>query len=121
MGMSLNEEKKFTIQPEEAYGQKMDDYIHSFNRSEVPPEVNPEVGQTITLSTQDGQNIPALIVQADDEKVVVDMNHPLAGEALTFEIKVVGISETQTQESQGCGCGCDDQDGCEPSGCSGGC
>jgi peptidylprolyl isomerase len=42
----------------------------------------------------------------DDEKVVVDLNHPLAGQTLTFDIEVVGISATATQDPAECGSGC---------------
>lgn len=107
MDMVLNEKKTFTLEPEVAYGERDDDLIHEFARSEVPPEMDPQVGQTIALSTPDGQQVPAQICQVDDEKVCIDMNHPLAGKALTFEIEVVGISATRTQEPTGCGCGCD--------------
>jgi len=126
LGLSLNDKKTFTIDPEEAYGQRDENQIHSFDRSEVPPEMNPQVGQTIALSSPDGQQIPARISQVDDEKVTVDLNHPLAGESLTFEIEVVGISSTPTQSQEGCGCGCDSEcdtesgGDCSSDGCSSG-
>ena len=106
MGMSLNEKKVFTLDPEDAYGQKDGSLTHSFPRADVPAEINPEVGQTVALATQEGQQVPALITEVDDEKVVVDLNHPLAGETLTFDIEVVGISATPTQDPAGCGSGC---------------
>jgi peptidylprolyl isomerase len=106
MGMSLNEKKVFTLDPEDAYGQKDESLTHSFPRADVPAEINPEVGQTVALATQEGQQVPALITEVDDEKVVVDLNHPLAGETLTFDIEVVGISATPTQDPAGCGSGC---------------
>ncbi|MBT4365364.1 MAG: peptidylprolyl isomerase [Desulfobacterales bacterium] len=126
LDLSLNDKKTFTISPEEAYGQRDENQMHSFDRSEVPPEMNPQIGQTIALSSPDGQQIPAMISQVDDEKVTVDLNHPLAGESLTFEIEVVGISNTPTQSQEGCGCdsGCDTEAGgdCSSGGCSsGGC
>ena len=49
--------------------------------------------------------MPAQITHLDERKLSVDLNHPLAGESLTFEIEVVGISETPTQERERCGCG----------------
>lgn len=114
MGMALHEKKTFTLQPDEAYGDRNDDNMHVFERSDVPPEMDPQEGQTIVLTTPDGQQIPAHIVEVTDESVVVDLNHPLAGESLTFDIEVVGISETATQVHDGCGCGCScDSDGCE--------
>ena len=106
MGMSLNEKKVFTLDPEDAYGQKDESLTQSFPRADVPAEINPEVGQTVALSSPEGQQVPALITTVDDEKVVVDLNHPLAGQTLTFDIEVVGISATATQDPAGCGSGC---------------
>jgi peptidylprolyl isomerase len=51
--------------------------------------------------------MPAKITHLDDEKLSLDLNHPLAGESLTFEIEVVGINDAPTQSHAGCGCGCD--------------
>lgn len=120
MGMSLNEKKTFTLEPDDAYGHRNDELMHTFSRNEIPPEMDPEEGQTILLTTPDGQELPAQIIEANDERVVVDMNHPLAGESLTFEIEIVGISKTATQEQHSCDCGCDQTD-CDSGGCSSEC
>ena len=106
MGMALNEKKTFTLDPEDAYGQRDESLTHSFERSEIPAEMDVEVGQTVALSSPQGQQIPAKIVEADDKKVVVDLNHPLAGKSLTFDIEVLGISATATQKPIDCGSGC---------------
>lgn len=113
MGMSLNEKKEFTLAPEEAYGQRDEKQIHSFPRSELPEGADPKVGDSVAFSTPEGQQIPARLVEMDDENLTFDMNHPLAGESLSFAIEVVGISQTPTQQPQGCGGGCD----CSSSGC----
>ena len=87
--------------------------IKSGEFEKLPPEMNPEVGQTVGLHDGNGQQIPATIVAVDDEKVTVDLNHPMAGKALTFAIEVVGISETPTQTADcDSGCGCDCSSGC---------
>ena len=106
-GMSLNEKKEFTLPPEEAYGHRDENQKHEFPRSELPDNVNPEVGDTVAFSTPEGQKIPARLVEMDDENLTFDLNHPLAGESLTFSIEVVGISDSPTQNPQGCGAGCD--------------
>ncbi len=106
MGMALNEKKVFTLEPDEAYGNRDDSLTHSFDRSEIPAEMDVEVGQTVALSSPEGQQVPAQIVEVDDKKVVVDLNHPLAGKTLTFDIEVVGISDSPTQQHAGCGSGC---------------
>ncbi|WP_300673537.1 peptidylprolyl isomerase [Desulfoluna sp.] len=110
MDLSVGDKKTFTLAPEEAYGERSDEHSMDFPAADVPPEMNPEVGQSIALSTPEGQQIPALITHVDDEKVTVDLNHPLAGKTLTFEIEVMGITEEATQQAEG---------GCAPSDCSG--
>jgi len=110
LGMEVNEEKTFTLTPENAYGSRNEENMHSFSREEVPADMNPEVGQVIGLQTPDGQQIPAKVAQFDEEKLVVDLNHPLADKNLTFEIKVTGVNDTPTQMPEegcsSCGTGC---------------
>jgi len=113
MGMTLDEKWVFTLAPEDAYGQRDESLTQSFPTSEVPPGMNPQVGMTIGLTTPEGRQVPARIVHLDDEKLTMDLNHPLAGESLTFEIEVVGISSTQTQTPMSCGSGCDCSSGCD--------
>jgi len=115
MGMTLNEKKVFTLSPEEGYGQRNDDLMQSVPRSEVPPDMDVTVGMIVGLMNSDGNRVPARIVQLDEEELTIDLNHPLAGESLTFEIEVVGISPIPTQEPSGCsaGCGCDCSGECE--------
>ncbi|BBO88630.1 FKBP-type peptidyl-prolyl cis-trans isomerase [Desulfosarcina ovata] len=102
MGMSLNETKTVTLAPEEAYGHRDENRMHDFPKSEIPEGMTPEVGQTLMLSTPQGQQIPAKVDSIDDQKVVFDLNHPLAGQNLTFALTVVGISETASQQHAGC-------------------
>jgi peptidylprolyl isomerase len=112
LGMSLNDKKTFTLDPEDAYGHRIEDYVQTFPRKEMPPDMKVEQGDFIGIQTPDGRQIPAQVTLIDDEKMVLDLNHPLAGMALTFEIEVVGISDTPTQEDDGCGSGCDCASGC---------
>ena len=113
IGMSINEKKEFTLKPEEAYGIRDDSRMHDFPRSELPADVEPKVGDTMTFSTPEGQQMPARLIKMDDETLTFDLNHPLAGESLTFDIEVVGLSSKPTQEPQGCGSGCN----CSSGGC----
>ncbi len=117
LGMSLNETKTVTLSPEEAYGQRDDSRMHDFPKSDIPAGMEPEVGQTLVLTTPQGQQIPARVDSVDEDKVVFDLNHPLAGQALTFQIEVVGISDTATQQSEGCGSNCGHGCGCDDTGC----
>ena len=113
LGMSLNETKTFTLEPEEAYGQRNETLKRDIPRTDIPPELNPRIGMMVDLQSSEGQQIPAQIVHLDEEKLTLDMNHPLAGETLNFEIEVVGISDSPTQAPSACGCGCEcSQDSC---------
>ena len=113
-GMTVSEKKTFTLEPDDAYGQIDKSLTRTFPRADVPPEMNPKVGQTVGLHDGNGQQIPATIVAVDDKNVTVDLNHPMAGKALTFDIEGGGISETPTQTPADCGsgCGCDCSSGC---------
>ena len=113
LGMTLNEKKTFTLDAEEAYGSRDDRLMREFPRNSAPSGTVPEVGQLVALQTPDGQQIPAKIVKVDDQNITLDMNHPLAGESLTFAVEVVGISDTPTQSAEACGEeGCDCCSGC---------
>lgn len=120
MDMAVGEKKTFTLAPEDAYGEHMPERLMDFPVAQIPEGMNPEVGQTIGLTTNEGQQMPALITHVDEEKVSLDLNHPLAGKALTFDIEVLTISKESAQQpvpaadgcESGCGsccgsCGCD--------------
>ena len=72
-----------------------------------------EVGMQFEASSPDGSHV-VTVVKITDESVTVDANHPLAGEKLFFDIKVVEVREATAEELAGggcgCGCGCGDDD-----------
>ena len=106
MGMELNEKKAFTLSPAEAYGDRDENQKHEFPRNDLPDGVDPQIGDTVALTTPEGQQIPARLIAMDDDNLTFDLNHPLAGQSLTFAIEVVGISNTPTQKAHNCGGGC---------------
>ena len=89
--MNLNDEKTVKINPEQAYGHKMNQLIMQVPRDKFPAELNIEVGGRLVLKSPEGQNIPAVVSEVKKDVVVIDMNHPLAGKELTFKIKVVEV------------------------------
>jgi peptidylprolyl isomerase len=109
-GMAEGEKKTFTLNPEESYGEWDEDLIHVFDRDSFPRDANIEVGDSVAIETEDGEQLPAWVSDVNDEEVEVDMNHPLAGHELTFQVEVIAISDTPSPdyESDGgeCGCGC---------------
>lgn len=91
-GMAVGEKKTVHILADEAYGQKDDDRIVEFPKTNFPPDLVPEVGMQLNMTNGSGQVIPVVIIEVNDESVVLDANHPLAGQDLTFDIELVDIS-----------------------------
>lgn len=92
MGMNVGEKKTFTIPCAEAYGASDPRMVQDVPRSEMPSDMELEVGMRLSASGPDGRELQLVIVEISDEVVRLDANHPLAGEDLTFAIEVVSIS-----------------------------
>jgi FKBP-type peptidyl-prolyl cis-trans isomerase 2 len=92
MGMKKGEEKKFTIQPADAYGERKPEFTKIVPRKNLPQNHTPEKGMKLVMGGPNGQQIPATITEVTDENVTLDLNHPLAGKTLTFDIEIVEIS-----------------------------
>jgi len=91
IGMNLNDSKTVKIPFAEAYGEKKPELMIEVDRKQLPEELKPEVGMELVSKSQEGQEQIVKIAEVKDETVVVDANHPLAGENLTFEIELVEI------------------------------
>ena len=90
-GMTVGEKKTITIPADEAYGPKHDEMIMDFPRDRFPADMAPEVGMQLNMSNGSGQNFPVVIIEVKDDAVLLDANHPLAGEDLTFDLELVDI------------------------------
>ncbi len=88
-GMEVGEEKTFRIDASEAYGEHDPNLTQSFPRSSLQCETEIEIGMIVMLGTADGEEMPAMITEITDDTITIDVNHPLAGQALTFSIKVI--------------------------------
>ena len=90
LGMKEGETKSIVLTPEEAYGPYRDELIIQVEREELPID-DPEVGSMLQSSVQ-GEVVHFTIVEMDDSHVTLDANHPLAGEALHFDITLVKVA-----------------------------
>jgi FKBP-type peptidyl-prolyl cis-trans isomerase SlyD len=126
-GRSKGESFQVTVEPEEAYGPVQKELIQAIPRDRFPTDVEIEPGMSFHARGPRGP-VALTVVSVDREQVNVDLNHPLAGKRLTFEVKVQEVREPLPHEvpvSSGCACGPREQSacGCGPgdSGSSGGC
>lgn len=88
-GMEEGDEKEFRIEPSEAYGEYNEELAQQVPKTAIRSDMDIEVGMMLLVRTPDGREIPARVSEIGDEQVTLDMNHPLAGKALNFSIKVV--------------------------------
>ncbi len=91
VGMNEGDTNTVTIPVQEAYGEKRDDMVVDVEKSQIPEDIDPEVGQQLQIQQQDGGAIPVVITDVTGDSVKLDANHPLAGQELTFEIEVVEV------------------------------
>ena len=90
-GMTIGEKKTINIAPEDGYGEKSEEAIIEFPRENVPADMKLEPGMPLTLSNQEGQPVPVIIIDVKDDVIILDANHFLAGEELVFDIELVEI------------------------------
>ncbi len=90
IGMKIEEEKEFSIPPEEAYGMPDDRLFQEVPMNVLPSDPEPQVGMTLVMQTPQG-NIPAMISEIKEDSVILNLNHPLAGKTLIFKIKVLKV------------------------------
>lgn len=89
-GMEVGDETEITLAPEEAYGEHKTSLIDTVSRDLVQSnDMEMVIGKTFFVQTPHGQPMPAKVVDLTEDEVTFDLNHPLAGKALTFKIKVV--------------------------------
>ncbi len=91
VGMSPEESKVFTIPVDQAYGMVKEELVYEVSKESIPADLKPEKGQRLVSNLEDGRQIPVTITDVTDETITLDANHPLAGQELTFDIKIISI------------------------------
>ena len=98
-GMAVGDEKRVVVAPEHGYGEYRGDAQQVIDRDEFPPEVDLATGIPVELYDPDsGDTIDAFIAEIDDKEVVLDLNHPLAGKALYFDVQIVDVRPATASE-----------------------
>ena len=97
-GKQEGDRVKVTLPPEEAFGQIDPGLIVAVPRSEIPSELPLTVGEYLPVELEDApedladEEVEFRIVEVGEEEVVLDANHPLAGETVTFALEVVSVT-----------------------------
>ncbi|MBU1076564.1 MAG: peptidylprolyl isomerase [Spirochaetes bacterium] len=91
IGMKKGESKNVKIEADKAYGKRRDDLVIKLGKEKIPKDLDPTVGQNLELKQEDGRTLIALVTEITDTDMTLDVNHPLAGKDLNFEIELVEI------------------------------
>ncbi|OGU34254.1 MAG: peptidylprolyl isomerase [Ignavibacteria bacterium GWB2_35_6b] len=91
LGLAVGESRDVNIPCEEAYGPYQENMVLNVERDKFPEELNLRIGEQLQIPTETGQPIVVVIKEVNDETVILDANHPLAGKDLNFNIELVGI------------------------------
>ncbi len=91
VGMRAGDVKTVKIPAAEAYGDSRDELIITINKEQFPEHISPAEGLQLDLKSPDGAVLNAIITAVEEESVILDANHPLAGKDLNLDIELLEI------------------------------
>ncbi|MDT8305884.1 MAG: peptidylprolyl isomerase [Anaerolineae bacterium] len=98
-GMEVGDQKQVTVQPGDGYGERDDTRIQTVGRDAFQPGAELESGMGVQMQDpQTGQVFQGTIGQVNADNVVIDFNHPLAGETLHFDVEIAGLRTATPEE-----------------------
>ena len=98
-GMTIGEKKQVTVLPEQAYGVRDPESVAEYPKDTFPESLKLEVGEPIAMrDSESGESFQAYITEIHDETIMLDFNHPLAGETLFFKVKIADLREPTSEE-----------------------
>ena len=93
VSMSVGDVKKVSLQPEEAYGDVIPQAFVNVQKTGFPENYEFNEGNVVPLTAPTGQQMQGLISEVKDDSVIVNLNHPLAGKSLNFDIELIEIEK----------------------------
>ncbi|GAA0837657.1 MULTISPECIES: FKBP-type peptidyl-prolyl cis-trans isomerase [Marinomonas] len=91
LGMSVGQEGRFEMSPEQAFGARNESNIQRMPRSQFSMDI--EEGMVVSFADASKNELPGVIAEISDNEVLVDFNHPLSGRTLTYRVQIVAVEE----------------------------
>jgi len=91
IGLEEGDQQTLDINPDLAFGFPQDNMQHTLSRNEFNPDYELEPGLIIEFSTPSGDTLPGTILEVTKDSVKVDFNHPLAGQVVRYEVKIIQV------------------------------
>lgn len=98
LGKSAGDKLTVTVEPADAYGEYSSDAVQEVPRANFQGVDNIEAGMQFQSQTEDGHVMLVTVRDVQDDIVVVDANHPLAGERLTFDVEITEVRDATEEE-----------------------
>jgi peptidylprolyl isomerase len=97
VGMCAGDTKTITLPPEEGYGLHRDELCAVVARSRIPSTINLRQGMKLEVQSSSGTSAQAIVLEVTDSDVTLDLNHPLAGKELLFELELLEIVQSNNR------------------------
>ena len=97
IGLREGDEQTIDIGPDLAFGYVDETLFRALSRAEFDPSMELETGLIIEFANEDGDTLPGTIIDFDDERVHVDLNHPLAGQTVRYSVKIIEVDNSANQ------------------------
>jgi FKBP-type peptidyl-prolyl cis-trans isomerase SlpA len=89
------------LAPDQAFGQKDTANIHTMPRQEFDPQMPLEPGLVIGFTLPNGEELPGMVLEVEEESVLVDFNHPLSGHNIMFEVLILDVENLSAANDEG--------------------
>jgi peptidylprolyl isomerase len=91
IGMEVGETKTITLPPDDAYGERHEDLLVSVKKRDFPESISPVVGERLRVRLKGSDPIEVTVMDINEDTIILDGNHPLAGYSVTYNIQLVAI------------------------------
>ena len=98
LGMKIGDKKSVVVPPKKGYGVRDENLVQTVPRSQLPPEIALYEGQILTGKNDKSQKIEVTVKTFDENQVELDLNHPLAGMNLNFDVEIKNVREATVEE-----------------------
>ena len=98
LGFQAGDQQLLYIEPQDGFGLRDEDNVHAMPRSDFNVEMELEPGTIVAFEAPNGEEVPGMIIELNDDSVSVDFNHPLAGHRLIFDIEILEVETTANED-----------------------
>jgi FKBP-type peptidyl-prolyl cis-trans isomerase SlpA len=90
-GLRPGDTQRLALYPEQAFGLHDPERVHRMPRTDFPADIELTPGNIIAFDTPDGEEIAGTLLSLDEQSVEVDLNHPLAGRRIIFDVEIIDV------------------------------